>query len=155
MGVRVPCCLSVFPILFLSNSISIFFFSLSLSPALSLLHFLTSFFPILSLLFPFYFSVLPSSLFITPLYTSLTLSLSQSLPSHTVLFLFSLSLFLMLSSPHCSPHSAFSPITSPLCFMCSCPLLVNPHCILSPCLPCLLLYHFISIFLTLLNLLTF
>lgn len=30
MGVRVPCCLSVFPILFLSNSISIFFFSLSL-----------------------------------------------------------------------------------------------------------------------------
>jgi hypothetical protein len=105
----------------------------------------------LSLLFPFYFSVLPSSHFITPLYTSLTLSL----PSHTVLFLFSLSPFLMLSSPHCSPHSAFSPITSPLCFMCSCPLLVNPHRILSPCLPCLILYHFISIFLTLLTLLTF
>lgn len=156
MGVRVPGCLSVFPILFLSNSLCLYLlllsFSLSYSFSLALSYF---FFPILSLLFPFYFSVLPSSLFITPLYTSLTLSLSQSLPSHTVLFLFSLSPFLMLSSPHCSPHSAFSPITSPLCFMCSCPLLVNPHCILSPCLPCLLLYHFISIFLTLLNLLTF
>lgn len=154
MGVRVPCCLSVFPILFLSNSISIFFFSLSLLLFLSCTFLLL--FSHFVFVVPFLFLCSPILSFYNPfIYLSNSLSLSQSLPSHTVLFLFSLSLFLMLSSPHCSPHSAFSPITSPLCFMCSCPLLVNPHCILSPCLPCLLLYHFISIFLTLLNLLTF
>lgn len=77
MGVRVPGCLSVFPILFLSNSLCLYLlllsFSLSYSFSLALSYF---FFPTLSLLFPFYFSVLPSSLFITPLYTSLTLSLN-------------------------------------------------------------------------------
>lgn len=106
MGVRVPGCLSVFPILFLSNSLCLYLlllsFSLSYSFSLALSYF---FFPILSLLFPFYFSVLPSSHFITPLYTCLTLSLSSF--TYCTLSLLPISL----------PYAVFSPLFPSLCLL--------------------------------------
>lgn len=131
MGVRVPCCLSVFPILFLSNSISIFFFSLSLLLFLSCTFLLL--FSHFVFVVPFLFLCSPILSFYNPfIYLSNSLSLSISSFTYCTLSLLPISL----------PYAVFSPLFPSLCLLSHYLSTLFYVLLPSPCQPSL---HFISL----------